>query len=225
MDLETEEVRVGPYIVSIIRDDQYIGNCLRWGSEWDGWMRQDLPHITRAEEDILDIGGNTGWNALMFSEYGPVHTFEPLFHSVIEKNIIQNKLRHPITLHPYGLSNVENEVEFWLPVRENGLCNYGGSTMTPSPRHEKAPVTAPLKRLDDVYSGTPCLLKIDVEGHELQVLEGAEQTIRKHLPHLYVEIFDMEGPVPKFLGELGYTQILPRPEHNYLFLSPLNTRS
>jgi hypothetical protein len=81
-----------------------------------------------------------------------------------------------------------------------------------------------VKRLDDAYTGTPCLIKIDVENHELEVLKGAAQTIRKHLPHMYVEIFDFDnGPVPKFLKELGYTQILPRPEHNYLFVSPLKT--
>jgi hypothetical protein len=81
-----------------------------------------------------------------------------------------------------------------------------------------------VKRLDDLYTGTPCLIKIDVENHELDVLKGAAQTIRKHLPHMYVEIFDFDnGPVPKFLKELGYTQVIKRPEHNYLFVSPLKT--
>lgn len=221
MDLETDDVRISGYIMSIPYDDQYIGNCLRQGAEWDGWMRYDLPHLVKPGTDILDIGGNIGWNALMFSEYGPVHTFEPLFYKIISKNIVQNSTRHPITLHPYGLSNRNQICEFWIPVREGNLCNYGGTTMTPSTRHEKALLQAPVERLDDVYSGTPSLMKIDVEGHELEVLEGAEKTIREHLPNLYVEIFDFEnGPVPLFLKEIGYTRILPRPEHNYLFLSP-----
>lgn len=221
MDLETDEVNVGPYVVSVIRDDQYIGNCLRCGYEWDGWMRQDLPHITKPGMDILDIGGNIGWNALMFSDYAPVHTFEPLFHKVIRKNIDQNKTHWPITSYPYGLSDSEKSVEFWIPFREGPVRNYGGARIADPTAHEKLSISSSLKKLDDVYTGTPCLMKIDVEGHELEVIKGAEQTIRKHMPSLYVEIFDFEnGPVLKFLKEIGYTTILPRPEHNYLFVSP-----
>lgn len=221
MDFETDEVNVGPYVVSVIRDDQYIGNCLRRGYEWDGWMRQDLPHITKPGVDILDIGGNIGWNALMFSDYGPVHTFEPMFHKVTSRNAKQNMTRHPVTVHPYGLSNAEGDFDFWFPKREGNLCNWGGSGIGEGPNHVKAPIQIHVKKLDDVYTGTPCLMKIDVEGHELEVLKGAEQTIRKHMPNLYVEIFDFEnGPVLKFLKEIGYTTVVARPEHNYLFLTP-----
>ena len=73
-----------------------------------------------------------------------------------------------------------------------------------------------------MYTGAPCLIKVDVEGHEFEVLKGAEQTIRKYLPHMYIEIFDFEtGPVAGFMKSLGYTTVYPRPEHNYLFISPL----
>jgi FkbM family methyltransferase len=223
MDFETDDVTVGPYLVSVIRDDQYIGNCLRRGYEWDGWMRQDLPYITKPGMDILDIGGNIGWNALMFSEYGPVHTFEPMFHKVTSRNVHQNMTRNPITVHPYGLSDAEGDFDFWFPKKDGNLCNWGGSSLGGSDSHEKAPVQIHVKKLDNLYTGTPCLLKIDVEGHELEVLKGVEQTIRKYKPSLYVEIFNFEnGPVVKFLKELGYTIVVPRPEHNYLFVSPNN---
>ena len=224
MDLETDEVRVGPYRVSIIRDDQYIGNCLRRGAEWDSWMRDDLPHLVRPGTDILDVGGNIGWNALMFSEYAPVHTFEPLYHPVISKNIAQNTTLHPITLHPMGLSERKQVLPIFLPKRDGSVCNYGGSSLAPptATSHEKVGVDVELDTLDAVYTGTPSLIKLDVELHELEVLKGAEHTIRKHLPSMYVEIHDMSGPVPKFLAELGYTRCIARPEHNYLFLSPVH---
>ena len=224
MDFKTVETSVGPYVVSVIHDDQYIGNCLRRGIEWDGWMHRDLPHITKPGMDILDIGGNIGWNALMFSEYGPVHTFEPVFHPVVEKNARQNSTKWPITVHPIGLSNFKQNLPIYMPKRiESGQCNYGGATLSPQDAtlYQSEGHVVQLEKLDDVYSGCPCLMKIDVELHELEVLKGAEQTIRKHMPNLYVEIFDFEtGPVPKFLKEIGYTIVLPRPEHNYLFISP-----
>jgi len=222
MDFETREVQNGKYRVSVLKDDQYIGPCIERGFEWDGWMRQDLPHLIRPNQDILDIGGNIGWNALMYSDYAPVHTFEPFYYKVIQKNIDQNQTKHPITLHPYGLSSVEKKSDFYIPKREGNLCNYGGSGLEVSPGHVKTEDQINLKVLDSAYMGAPCLIKVDVEGHEFEVLKGAAQTIRKYLPHMYIEIFDFEtGPTVGFMNSLGYTTVYPRPEHNYLFISPL----
>ena len=219
--METRDVQIGKYTVSVIKDDQYIGPCIERGYEWDGWMRMDLPHLVRPRQDILDIGGNIGFNALMYSDYASVHTFEPFYHEIIQKNIDQNTTKHPITLHTYGLSNTDHESDFYIPQREGDLCNYGGSGLVFSSNSVKTKEKISLKTLDSVYTGTPCLLKIDVEGHEFEVLQGAEQTIRNHLPHVYIEIFDFaNGPVPEFMKSLGYTTVYPRPEHNYLFISP-----
>ena len=217
MDFETDTVQVGKFKVDVIRNDMYIGPCLRAGHEWDGWMRHDLPHVTRPGQDILDIGGNIGYNALMYSDYCTVHTFDPLFHPIISKNVNQNTLTHPVHVHPYGLSDAARNIDVWIHIGEDGKRNFGGTCIGGSPIHEKYK-EARVERLDDVYTGTPCLVKIDVEGHELEVLKGAEMTIRKHKPNMYIEIFELDGPVPKLLREWGYTTMIPRPEHNYLFI-------
>lgn len=222
MEFLTDEVRVGKYTVSVIKDDQYIGGCLRRGQEWDGWMRHDLPHLVKPGMDILDIGGNIGWNALMFSDYCPVHCFEPLYHPVVTKNVLQNNLVNPITVHPYGLSCTETALPIFMPKRTTtGQCNYGGTTLTPPNAgdydlaHE-----IQLKRLDDVYSGKPCLIKLDVELHELEVIKGALNTITKWKPAMYIEILegyeDAITPLMKSLGYVSYS----RPESNYLFIYP-----
>jgi FkbM family methyltransferase len=222
MEFPTEDVTVGPYTVSIIRDDQYIGNTLRRGYEWDGWMHRDLPYIYKPGTDILDIGGNIGWNALMFSNYGPVHTFEPVFHKVISKNVTQNSLKHPVEIHPYGLSSKFcPEIKMFTPRREGGLVNYGGASLDPDPRWydatEEGYVTR-LEKLDDVYHGTPSVIKLDVERHELEVIQGALETITKHKPAMYIEILDPKNDeIVKMLEPLGYV-MCERPENNYLFI-------
>jgi FkbM family methyltransferase len=223
MDFETKDFVFGrTYNLTVIKDDQYITPCLERGCEWDGWMRMELPDLIRPEQEILDIGGNIGWNALMFSDYAPVHTFEPFYYKIIQKNIEQNQTKYPITLHPYGLSNSEQISDFYIPKREGNLCNYGGSGVGFSENCEKSIQNIVLKPLDSVYSGAPCLMKIDVEGHELAVLQGAEQTIRTYLPNVYIETFEStDGPIFGFMNSLGYTTVYQRPECNYLFISPL----
>ena len=220
-DIETKDFVFGrTYNLTVIKDDQYISSTLEKGCEWDGWMRMEIPYLIRPGQEILDIGGNIGFNALMYSDYAPVHTFEPFYHKIIQKNIDQNTTKYPITLHPYGLSNTECESDFYIPQKNGNLCNYGGSGLGFSSNSAKTKVT--LKTLDSMYTGAPCLIKVDVEGHELAVLQGAEKTIRKYLPNMYIEIFEsMDGPIVKFMQSLGYNKILSRPEHNYLFISPL----
>lgn len=59
-----------------------------------------------------------------------------------------------------------------------------------------------LIRLDSLHLA-PDLIKIDTEGWEWQVLEGAAETIRNHLPVILIEVNDAESWLP-MLRELGY---------------------
>ena len=219
MNFETDDVRVGHFNVSVIKNDQFIGGCLRRGYEWDGWMRRDLPHIYKPGTDILDIGGNIGWNALMYSDYGPVHTFEPIFHGIISKNVEQNNLTNKITVHEYGIGSEESVLDIFVPGLETtGLCNYGGASLHPLPGYREKGVQVPIKRLDDVYTGIPSVIKMDVERHELEVIKGAWKTICTHLQAMYIEILDPKNDqIVQMLEPLGY-KMIPRPENNYLFV-------
>lgn len=67
----------------------------------------------------------------------------------------------------------------------------------------------PKMRLDDYELGEVGFIKIDVEGHELAVLRGAQKTIRASMPNLLVEIEERHHTgtiedVSTFLTGLGY---------------------
>jgi FkbM family methyltransferase len=220
MDIPTQTVRVKNYLVDVISDDLYIKNTLLQGYEWDGWMRSDLPFLYKPGTDIIDIGGNIGYNTLMFSDYGPVHTFEPLFYSIINKNVEQNILKNPVKVYPVGLSDVTDTVPMYqCKPQDFGRTNYGACSMYAKENFlDKSIADVPVVRLDDVYNGKPSIIKIDVEGNEYKVLLGAERTIREHKPSLYVEIVDFDkSPVVPFLLDMGY-RAYPRPELLHLFV-------
>ena len=218
---ETEDCIVAHFKVSVIKDDEWISKLLRDGCEWEHWMRQDLPHIYKPGTDLIDIGGNIGYVALMYSDYGPVHTFEPLFHQITNKNVQQNITRNPIQVHPYGLSSYEHTAEISVPARnDEGTCNYGMAALK-GYENSLYKQEIQLKRLVDVYDGTPSLIKIDVEGHELEVIKGAEAIIAKHKPALYIEWFEpLENTdIYRLLQKYGYNKIIERPQWNWLVLA------
>jgi hypothetical protein len=64
----------------------------------------------------------------------------------------------------------------------------------------------PVARLDDVLAEAPDIIKIDVEGMEPAVLEGARGVLARHRPAVYVETLDDAAfaAVAAILGPLGY---------------------
>ena len=222
-ELKIDLVRVnnGRYTVFVIENDEYIGPVIARGYEWDGWMRKDIQEYYKEGTEILDIGANIGYNALMFSDYGPVYAYEPVYHEIVDLNIKHNTLKNDIFLYGCALSNVECTTRMYIPERgcqyENKI-NYGGTSLTMHEKLGNQTVNVECKRLDDIYTGTPSIIKIDVEGHELQVLEGAIDTIKKHKPTILIEIHDFEkSAIPKFLESLGYDEPHTRPEGIYLY--------
>lgn len=222
MALEVNLVGInnGRYKVAVIQDDEYIGPCIARGYEWDGWMRPDIEKNYKPDTDIIDIGANIGYNTLMFSDYGPVHSFEPVYYKIVDINVKNNTLKNNVFVYNCALSNEKTTSNIYLPNikhSKNGMVNYGGTGLNFS--ETAIPMTVQCERLDDVYSGTPSIIKIDVEGHELKTLEGAIETIKKHKPMLMVEIvnFTQDDPVHKFIKDLGYDEPEARPEWMFLY--------
>lgn len=217
---DTVTVNNGKYIVDVLKDDAYIGPRISTGGEWDGWMRGDIQNYYKPGTDILDIGGNIGYNALMFSDYGPVHTFEPLFHSILLKNVNQNTLKNTVKVHPYGLGSKYEEAKIYVPkVIDEKFINWGGCSMNPYEVHSDVFHLVEVKPLNAVYHGVPSIIKVDIEGHELEFLKGAHNVLSCYRPTLMLEIhdFQMDNPIVRLLLKYGYTTISPRPQSIFLF--------
>jgi FkbM family methyltransferase len=224
MSIDVVCVNNGKYNVFVIKNDEYIGPCIARGFEWDGWMRQDVSMYYKSGTDILDIGANIGYNTLIFSEFGPVHSFEPVYHGIVNKNTEINETKHPIKVYNCALSNEQREDEIHLPSRgcqSETLLYSGGTSFHHAPDMKGVGVRVKCEKLDAIYEGTPSILKIDVEGHELQALEGAKETITQHKPMILIEIHDFteDNEVHKFIKDLGYNDPITRPEAMFLYTS------
>ena len=103
--------------------------------------------------------------------------------------------------------------------QSNVLINYGGTSFHHTEEWKGEGVDVSCERLDDIYTGVPSFIKIDVEGHELQVLKGATETIKKHKPTILIEIHDFseDSEIHQYLKSLGYGDPEKRPEAIFIY--------
>ena len=224
MKIDVTRVQNGIYDVCVIRNDEYIGPCIARGHEWDAWMRRDVRMYHTPGTDILDIGANIGYNTLLFSDYGPVISFEPLYHEIVNTNIKNNTLRYPVQVVPCALSDEQTITSIHIPSHghdSNTHINYGGTSFHHTGEWKGEGVDVRCERLDAIYTGTPSFIKIDVEGHELQVLKGAQEILKKHTPAILIEIHDFseDTEIHQFMVSLGYGTPIRRPEAMFMYTS------
>lgn len=161
---------------------------------------------------MLDIGANVGFHALTAGLFfRRVVAFEPTPSTAtrLERNVMASALRH-IDVKRCALSNRTGEAAFALDV---GHC--GANRIAGEPRLGET-IQVPLRRLDDLAKETPGALgkldfvKIDVEGHECEVLEGGRETIAHDRPQLFVE-FNTPAQFDRFRTLLpqGYRAVRP----------------
>ena len=161
---------------------------------------------------FLDVGANVGVYTLrMASKAVCVHAFEP---SLDIYEVLRENVRHlpNVTTYPFALSDKNNEVNFILLSSEHVANRF--LVTNPETVLEFNPdrlVKVPARTLDSLGICNVGLIKVDVEGHESQVLRGAIETLKQQKPTLIVEvhppIWRNDIRCMAILHEAGYKRI------------------
>ena len=158
-----------------------------------------LKRFIKPGTDSIDVGVYRGVYSYEMSKYSKkVHSFEPnpLIFKYINKNL--KKISNNIDLYNFALSNENKVSNLRIPIRNKKINkeNYeehylmGRATvheLNNFQNYEKFEIT--LKKIDDFnFDNEISFMKIDVEGHEMEVIEGGKLFIKKNKPVLLVEI-------------------------------------
>ena len=139
----------------------------------------------------IDIGANIGNYTIEFSQsFDSVIAFEP------NKDVCKKILDIPnCTLFHDAISNSAGPVEYYKfeEINTVNTINQAHAKWYEKKFNQKAERISLQTSTIDSYNFTPCLIKIDVEGVQHKVLEGAINTILEHKPTLIVDC-QMLGP-------------------------------
>ena len=163
-----------------------------------------LNYLPLQEGAILDIGANIGNHTLYYSKIlnRDVYAFEPIKenYDLLKKNLLLNKIEN-VKVFNFALSMQNSKVLLRQNYPDNSgtwsIVNYNGNIDA--------------KPLDEVdIKEKIAFIKIDVEGHEYEVLKGGVNTIKKNLPIISVEFHSGEkfNQIKDFLERIGYKSIL-----------------
>jgi FkbM family methyltransferase len=145
-----------------------------------------LPQMVAPDRTAIDIGANKGvYTHLLSRLCQSVEAFEP--NPKIYR-ILKRALPVNVTAHQVALSDSVGTAELIVPMYRGGFSNQTAS-LNPRKRNDGArSVSVPQRTLDSYGFSNVGFIKIDVEGFERAVLEGARETIMRERPVLQVEI-------------------------------------
>ena len=146
---------------------------------------------------VIDIGAHIGWYTIdMAKKSKHVYAFEcsPKSFNYLCSNIALNNLDYNVSKFNCALSNISTSMPYFIRDPKDGGGN-GISKFEYDYLNEVPSILVPCKPLDDFHFENINFIKMDVEGHEKQVLQGAKQTIISNdYPKILFESWDDEKP-------------------------------
>lgn len=168
---------------------------------WEGYRKLSDPIIRDAGEVFVDAGAFDGDTVQAFMARWPgfreIHAFEPdrqNFDKLMQFASMSYASRK-LWMHNVALSNHDGSISFL-------------ASGTPGSRVGETKETVPARKLDSVCEACdikPTLVKLDVENHEIPVLQGARETIRRCRPVVVAVLYHQPTDlwrIPLLLREL-----------------------
>lgn len=215
-----------------------ISNELKNNTVWEPWMHAIFEQFITKESIVVEGGCHIGTHTVKLAKLcKTVFAFEPMpaSYALLQQNILLNHLDN-VVLSTHGLSNQAGTAHYTWSLKDN----IGGSGLSNNPMGQPdwaanpginalpggAPISVHLITVDSLHLEKVDFIKLDVEGYEQNVIEGARETIRRCKPVITLEDYashndeiDPQKTHAKFAGliEWGYAMYHIRGP-DYLFL-------
>ena len=158
-------------------------------AEWGEHELGVLGEFVRPGGTAVDVGANQGFFAFAFAALAErVEAFEP---NPDYARFARRMLGARARVHAVALSNRNGRQQFSVPVSDQGVALHlggalEGGTGAVDPKTMRFDVE--VRTLDSYGFSDVRVIKVDVEGSEMDVLEGARETIMRDRPALIVEL-------------------------------------
>jgi FkbM family methyltransferase len=165
-------------------------------------VRDIFRTVLRTDAVAIDVGANVGWHTLLMArlvgDAGRVLAVEanPSVRNRLQENLSLNGFRH-VEVVPCALAEAERTLKFHAPAVDDPDAGNGHVVADNTGPHADT-MNIRARPLDSVVFEAKLarvdLIKIDVEGFEWPVLQGAEKTVARFRPHIVFEFDEAYAP-------------------------------
>lgn len=166
-----------------------------------GYVDWAVENFVSGDKNVIDIGAHIGWYTVALAgKANHVFSFEcsPKSFNYLCANIALNNLDYKVTKYNCALSNEIGTTPYYIRDPNdgggNGISKFEYDNIKNTPH-----IDVPKNTLDSYNLTNIGFIKIDVEGHEKEVLEGSVETIkRNNYPKILFESWDEHQENNKF---------------------------
>ncbi|MBV8778970.1 MAG: FkbM family methyltransferase [Alphaproteobacteria bacterium] len=162
-----------------------------------------LPALRRCvtrDAIVIDVGAHVGQFARLFAKLAPdgrVYAIEPGSHvRTILRLALWARRANNVTVLPFALGDSWDLKQLNVPIKKSGSLGFGlAHTGQPENRWQRVASELVVQTtLDDLVARLGLrrldFVKIDIEGNERRLLEGARTTLDRFRPRLMIELID-----------------------------------
>lgn len=191
-------VSVFPETILLPLKKIHYRRSLKAASEDDEPDLKIVKYLVNKGDVVIDIGANIGLFTLFLSRFvgkeGRVYSFEPIgvTYKILSSNMNSLKADN-VSLFNYGISDKNCSTYMEVPKYTSGGENFYQAHIVDSSSEGKSfrRINVEIMTLDSLLptlSGKVGFIKIDVEGHELNAINGGLRLLSSHMPALLIEI-------------------------------------
>ena len=209
MERDKNKTEWGNYLMKLPNwsSDHIQSIIANYSKPYELEMLMDMMQRINAGELLLDVGANIGNHTIFMAKVAgcKVLSFEPNKYLVeaLSETINMNNLSDSVTIMSKGVGRKNSFASFAEEVKHNIGAQKINISM--DKKDEIEVITLDSLR----YEGDIKMIKIDVEGMELDVLEGAWKIISKYRPIIYAEAATKAEflPIYNYLSKLNYNYV------------------
>jgi FkbM family methyltransferase len=212
--------------------NESIGKSIYRFGLYDLAVTELLFRLIKPGDLVIDVGANIGYMSklacFLTGPFGQVIAYEP--NAKLKDRLFNNlKDCNNISIEYFGLSDTNGQVQLNIPEQfasNEGIAFIGDNSNILSSNF----INIEIKKFDDIIFTNKRidLMKIDVEGHELNVLKGAEKSLKEKniLNIVYEDHLQFPSSVSDYLLSMGYYILRIEKRKNNIFLAdPLSASS
>jgi FkbM family methyltransferase len=193
--------------------DSGIGRQIARGEEWDATLGSFISALLPMDEPVIcEVGSNIGASLLQIKKVKPlayIIAFEPSdrFRPFLERNLELAAINR-VEISPLLLGRQQGTI--WLYNTNSSASvilkyEHGSSSQRKGPRRKQLTT---MTTLDEFFCQRPCVdfIKVDTDGFDLQVIRGAEATLKRDSPILYFELYPSASKLSMPVDDMMWLQ-------------------